>query len=117
MVSTYNMENKVIKRETIKDSVVLEYKELSVVSLEVVLKMLRDNEATHFEMYAERDYDGCIESVEFIGLKLQLESDEELEIRRKKLLEAEDKKRLEKISQIENAERDLLRKLKEKYEK
>ena len=110
------MENKVIKRETIKESVILEYKELSLVSLEVVIKTLKDNGATHFEMYAEKDWDGCVESVEFIGLKLELETDEEFEIRRKKLLEEEDKKRLEKIIQIENSEREMLAKLKHKYE-
>lgn len=110
------MENKVIKRETLKDSVVLEYKELSIVSLEVVIKTLKDNGATHFEMYAEKDWDGEIESVEFIGLKLQLESDEEFEIRQKKVLEERNKKYLEGIARQENLEREQLRKLKEKYE-
>ena len=89
------MENKVIRREVVKDDIILEYKELPIEVYENLIKQFKEKGATHIDVYADKDWDGYVENLEFTGVKLFFETDEEKEIRLKKEQQEIENKELE----------------------
>lgn len=110
------MENKITKREVFAD-INLEYKEHPIEELTNILIYLKSFEATHFDLYVDKSYDGDeVYGVDFTPVKRTFETDEERILREEK--ETTEKLRLqfEAEQRKEAYEREQLRRLKEKYE-
>lgn len=112
------MENKVIRRERVGEDVNIDYNHGTSVKLEFFKEMIakfESNGTTTVDIYVE-SYDNCTESIDFTPMKEYFESDFEKEVRLALEEEVRQKREASLKEQKELSERDLLKKLKEKYE-
>lgn len=110
------MENRRAIERAFLEEVSINNVELPISTLEDMVIRLKEVGATHFSIYASKDWDDNIEDYEITFTKLEIES-EEVYLKR----ETEEKLRLQKLAyeralRIENEEKETLRKLKAKYE-
>lgn len=99
------------------DYLTFDYDQIHEISkLEEVLAYLKEQGATHFNLYAEKDYDGYVESYEFNGMEITYETDDAMKSR----LESEAKELTRKEEELKQKTKEnelvLLAKLKQKYE-
>jgi L-rhamnose mutarotase len=110
------MDLKVLRKDKVTEEMSFEYKEQDIAVLENIVKELKSKGATHFEIYAERDYDGYVENLEFTGYQIYFETPEQYEKRVKKEDEIREEKLKEGQELIKKHELAELKRLKEKYE-
>lgn len=111
-------DNQIIKREKVTEGFNLTpySSEYDIEWLYNFAETLKNSNATHFELDIEA-WEGGIESIEFTGYKNTIETDEEKELRLKKV-EADRRKRQQEALELEEKrERLLYESLKIKYGK